>query len=239
MNAMPAKNVAFLFGPFASFERMAELFRYPDERYVDRVRSAYEHLLEEDREAADELKPFLERIEAWELGTIEQLYQASFDIQAITTLDISYVLFGDDYKRGQMLSYLQRDQRALGIDPGTELPDHLSNILRTIAHMKDDLLREDLVRKALLPALEQIIEDFGEERMQQKRKLYRKYHRGILETPEGTRKLFLHPLRALKGMLERTLGPVEEEEENLLVSKGFIGNLDHEIAVEHTRSSSF
>lgn len=219
-------------------EEMADVFSYPSLDFGERVEKVYQDLLEEEPEAAEEMRPFRDKVRGEGLGTLEQLYQGTFDIQAITTLDISYVLFGDDYKRGQMLSYLQRDQRSLGIDTGTELPDHLSNFLITLARLKDDVLRDDLVKKALLPALEQILEDFGEERMEQKKKLYRKYHKGILETPESTSYLFIHPLRALKTILEGSFGEKEEEMPSG-DAMGFLGNLDREIAVEHTRSSSF
>lgn len=232
-----AKRTSFL-NPFGVFEEMAQLFIYPGMDYAERVESVQAYLEKEDPQAAEELQPFVDAIRNADPGTMEQFFQATFDVQAITTLDISYVLFGDDYKRGQMLSYLQRDQKALGIDTGTELPDHLSNFLITIARLKDDVLRDDLVKKALLPALEQIIEDFGPERVQQKQKLYRKYHKGILEVPKGTEHLFLHPLKALKRLLESSIGE-KEEESPFASAKGFLGNLDHEVAVEHTRTNAF
>lgn len=235
---MSEAKLSTLFQPFVLFEEMASVFTYPGPSYAEKVQKAYERLLEEEPEAAERMRPFVEGIEGADQGTLEHLYQATFDIQAITTLDISYVLFGDDYKRGQMLSYLQRDQVALGIDTGTELPDHLSNFLITIARLKDDVLRDDLVKKALLPALDEIIADFGKERVQQKQKLYRKYHKGILQVPEGTGQLFLYPLQALKHLLEFSIGG-KEEEIPFRSSMGFIKNLDREIAVEHTRSTSF
>jgi nitrate reductase assembly molybdenum cofactor insertion protein NarJ len=227
-----------LFNPFASYERMADVFTYPDANYAERMERVREHLERRDPEAMEEMQPFFELLGTMNAEEVERSFQLSFDIQAVTTLDISYVLFGDDYKRGQMLSYLQRDQKALGIDPGSELPDHLSNLLRTLANYQDEVLREDLIRKAVIPALDSIINDFGEERVAQKRKLYRKYHKGILEMPEDGKKLFAYPLRALRLILERDYGR-EEHTAMSEDSKGFVGNLDHEMAVEHTRNSSF
>jgi hypothetical protein len=31
------------------------------------------------------------------------LFTRSFDVQAVTTLDLGYIVFGEDYKRGELL----------------------------------------------------------------------------------------------------------------------------------------
>ena len=46
----------------------------------------------------------------------EEIYTRTFDVQAITTLDVGYVLFGDDYKRGELLVNLNNEHTKAGND---------------------------------------------------------------------------------------------------------------------------
>ena len=52
------------------------------------------------------------------LDEVQEVFTRSFDVQSITTLGVGYVMFGDDYKRGEMLVNLNRELRDAGIDPG-------------------------------------------------------------------------------------------------------------------------
>ncbi|MFB6305763.1 MAG: hypothetical protein ABEH43_02025, partial [Flavobacteriales bacterium] len=189
----------------------------------------------EDPPAADDLRIFTNTVLNLDLSTLEELYGGTFEVQAITTLDISYVLFGDDYKRGQMLSNLNREQEKAGVDLGSELPDHLPNVLRLLPRLKDDFLREDLIRMAVIPALDNIIQDFGEDRMKMKREMYKKHHKALLERPDEYNTIYKYPIMCLLNMMKRDMG-VQEPDEPIDKSKGFLNNLDHEIKTEHSKS---
>ena len=52
--------------------------------------------------------------------------------QVLATLDIGYVLFGDDYKRGELLANLNQEHRKANNDCGTELADHLGICVETL-----------------------------------------------------------------------------------------------------------
>ena len=65
-----------------------------------------------------------------------ELYLRTFDVQAITTLDIGYVLFGEDYKRGALLAGLSAEHKKVSNDCGIELADHLPNVLRLLPKME-------------------------------------------------------------------------------------------------------
>jgi len=64
-------------------------------------------------------------------------------VQAVTTLDVGFILFGDDYKRGEMLVNISREIKEVGHDCGNELADHLPNILFLVSRMEDYELREE------------------------------------------------------------------------------------------------
>ncbi len=92
---------------------------------------------------------------------MEELYTRTFDIQAVCPLDIGYVLFGEDYKRGHLLVKMQSLQNEHHNDCGTELPDHLPNILNLLPKMKQEEASE-MVAKLVRPALSKMIESFGD-----------------------------------------------------------------------------
>lgn len=83
----------------------------------------------------------------------EEIYTRSFDVQALTTLDLGYVLFGDDYKRGELLVNLNNEHKKAGNVCGNELSDHLPNVLRLLAKLEDEQLLADLISLILYPAL--------------------------------------------------------------------------------------
>jgi nitrate reductase assembly molybdenum cofactor insertion protein NarJ len=85
----------------AHYQALADLFEYPDIKYPQQVRKIIDLLDGNYPEAVADLERFLELLPDRELRTMQELFTRSFDVQAITTLDIGYVLFGDDYKRGE------------------------------------------------------------------------------------------------------------------------------------------
>jgi len=115
------------------YSLLAALFEYPNADYPQRVQDIKDFLDERYIKAAAELDRFQALLPAHDLMTMQELFTRSFDVQAATTLDIGYVLFGDDYKRGEMLANLSREHTQAGIDCGTELADFLPNLLRLIS----------------------------------------------------------------------------------------------------------
>jgi nitrate reductase assembly molybdenum cofactor insertion protein NarJ len=51
----------------------------------------------------------------------EELYTKTFDVQPICYLDLGYVIFGEDYKRGAFLLHMQEEQQKVNNDCGTDL----------------------------------------------------------------------------------------------------------------------
>lgn len=93
---------------------------------------------------------------------MEEVYTRTFDVQAIAYLDVGYVLFGEDYKRGHFLVKMQGLQQECGNDCGTELPDHLPNILTLLPRMADQEEAGELVNKLVLPAIDKMVQGFAE-----------------------------------------------------------------------------
>ena len=142
------------------YHLLAGLFEYPDVGFPEAVRQIKQFLDGNYPEAAGEIGKFVDYLPADDLLTMQELFTRSFDVQAIATLDIGYVLFGDDYKRGEMLANLNREHLAAKNDCGTELADHLPNILRLMSLLKDEELIEDLAYAIVGPALLEMIGEF-------------------------------------------------------------------------------
>lgn len=95
----------------------------------------------------------------------QELFTRTFDIQAPCCLEVGYAVFGEDYKRGHLLVQLQGLHRKFDNACGTELADHLTNILTLlpkIAKADFDETR-DFVSFIVLPGVEKMLEAFKDE----------------------------------------------------------------------------
>lgn len=204
INSITQRKEANMNQTYQQSEKLASLFNYPNESFVQSVNAVQTYLNENYPEAAEELARFTSFVSApsTTFAQLEELYARTFEVQAITTLDIGYVLFGDDYKRGALLVNLNREHREAGVDCGNELADHLPNVLRLLARMSDAELREELVQKIVAPALRKIISEFDPEKMRQKNAIYQKHHKTLIERSARHGTIYQYPLTALYRVLE-------------------------------------
>ncbi|OGA70880.1 MAG: hypothetical protein A3G83_04220 [Betaproteobacteria bacterium RIFCSPLOWO2_12_FULL_68_20] len=169
---------------YAHYSHVAELFDFPGPELAPRGRALLDFLSENYPAAAVEVEHFLDAIPEKTLD-LQELHTRTFDVQSLTTLDIGYVLFGDDYKRGALLSNLNREHAQAENDCGRELADHLPNVLRLIPKLKDQNLLNDLVRQILVPALMLMIREFEPGRIEKKNANYRKHYKTLIDPAAG------------------------------------------------------
>jgi len=164
---------------------------------------------------------------------MQELFTRSFDVQAATTLDIGYVLFGDDYKRGEMLANLNREQCAAKIDCGTELADYLPNLLRLMAAHEDEDLIHDLAQEILAPALRQMISEFDPDRVEQRNVSFIKHYKTLIENPavhSAAVTLYQFALRSLYQVLKQDFLLIETIP--LKFTSDFLASVGRENAIE-------
>lgn len=219
-------------GPFAQYAKLAGLFAYPDTVFPGKVREVQEFLDETCPEASLELKEFTEFASQVSLVELEELFTRSFDVQAVTTLDLGYVLFGDDYKRGALLVKLGGEHREAGIDCGSELPDHLPNVLRLLSAIQKPELREELVLKIVAPALRRIISEFDPERLEKKSAVYMKHHKTLIDRSKRYGIIYRQPFRALYSVLERDFETRTDEKATVLQQNRFLNSIGTEMTFE-------
>lgn len=215
---------------FEHYNKLAGLFVYPDAGFVPMVQQVQAMLDNRYPEAGAMIKPFTQFVSGASQTELEELYTRSFDVQAITTLDIGYVLFGDDYKRGALLVNLNREHREAGIDCRGELADHLPNILHLLGRMREPELRAELIEKVVAPALQKIISEFNPERLEAKNRIYKKHHKTLIERSESYGTIYRYPLEALYMVLQadfeiREIQPFSR-------SAGFLKSVGTEMDIE-------
>ena len=194
------------------YQLLAPLLEYPDADFPARVRDIKDYLSGHYADAALELDRFMELLPADDVQAMQELFTRSFDVQAATTLDIGYVLFGDDYKRGILLANLNREHRNASIDTGTELADYVPNLLRLMAVMEDEEVLRDLAYAILGPALLEMIGEFSTERVQKREVSYQKHYKTLIDTPavaSDAVTLYQFALKSLYAVLKQDFTLIE------------------------------
>ncbi len=212
------------------YNKISELFVFPQkDDYVDNVKDVQQYLNKMLPEVGEILKPFTKVISYVSKYELEDLYLRSFEVQSITTLDIGYVVFGDDYKRGELLVNLNKEHQNYGVNCGDELADNLSNILKLINVLEDYKLLNDLINKIVAPALTGMIQGFGDDQIAAKEKVYIKHHKTLLDKHESFT-IYKYALFALYKALDHDFTiKIQEEPQR---SGGFLSSIKQEISLE-------
>ena len=129
-------------------------------------------------DARTAMAAFQDAIAGRTLGQLQELYINAFDLRPDCTLNLGYHLFGDDGRRGLFLAELKGRLAASGVATGSELPDHLSLLLRYMQQVEAE--RGVLSEDCLLPAVSRMAD--------------------VLDSTDNPYK---HALRALLGWLQR------------------------------------
>ena len=201
----------------AVYDALAALFVHPGPSYEADLVRAIEVLEADYPQAATALREFQRMLPTGDPLMLEELFTRTFDVQPITSLDIGYTLFGEDYKRGAMLANLSREHTVAKNDCGAELADNLANVLRLLPKWTDTAIREEFVQVLLGKALQEMIREFEPARLAKKEEIYQKHHKTIIEvTPGETRLAYRHALGALFTVLKSDFGlkvglPVDQE----------------------------
>jgi nitrate reductase assembly molybdenum cofactor insertion protein NarJ len=190
--------------------------------------------------ASAELDRFLAFLPAHDLLLMQELFTRSFDVQAITTLDIGYVLFGDDYKRGEMLANLNREHIEAGVDCGTELADYLPNILRLMAAHEDEDLILDLAHEILAPALREMTGEFDPGRVEKRNVSYKKHYKTLIDNPDVHSEavtLYQYALNSLYQVLKQDFSLVETIP--LKLTSDFLASIGRENEIEERADKQY
>ena len=219
----PTKNISH-------YRLLADIIDYPFEGYHQKVKKAMKLVVGYESSVTELLTEYLELINHLPLYKIEELYLRTFAVQAVTTLDIGYVLFGDDYKRGEFLVNLCKEHLKVKNDCGHELADNLANLLRLLSTTKYDEFKNELVGIIILPALAKIISEFDLDNIKVKNRVYLRKFKTLLEQPEAYNRLFVMPLIIIQKVLESDFGLYNQEK--LVKDTNFTESIVQEIKID-------
>lgn len=213
---------------------LSKLFDYPEADYHDNVVSAINAVSKEYPEAAAELEKFLKLLPV-QTREMEELYSRSFDVQAVTTLDVGYVLFGDDYQRGEILVRLNKEHGKVGNSCGQELADHLPILLKLVPKMEDTEVRTELVTMLIAPAVEKMMNEYTSTSMEAKDKLYKKKYSTLI-APTSPLAVYLHAFTALYIVLDKDFSLLKENKP--FQDKSFLAHITGELEIQEGKQSS-
>ena len=226
----------------AIYNDLAELFDFPGADYLVRAKRLLATLGNRYPEAAAELQLFIDVMPNSE-NALQELYTRTFEIQSLTTLSVGYILFGDDYKRGDLLANLNREHGLAGTDCHGELGDHLPNMLRLIPLLKDEELRDEMVVEMLLPAVALMIREFDPERVLKKDKNYEKHYKTLIEVPVSDKTIFCRAFKTLLHVMSKDFpaggtGGILSDIIARHQSSDFLGMIEKEMEVEATANAN-
>lgn len=197
---------------YKHYALLADLFRYPEDNFLQVLEQCKEVLQDEYSEALQALDMFANYIYTHTKDEREELFTKTFDVQPICYLDLGYVIFGEDYKRGAFLLHMQQEQEKVNNNCGSDLPDNLSNILTFFTKTTDESLIAELSVKILIPGVKKMIAEFEQARVDLKLKVLRKLHKAIIQEELNTGNVYRNVFVALLRVLEKDFGNIHFEE---------------------------
>lgn len=143
-----------------NYSLFAELFRYPHSSTKSKLLDLKELIANDYPESLDLISSFIEQQNNKNLDEQREYYIKTFDVQASCYMDIGYILFGEDYKRGEFLVNLSKEHKIAGNDCGSELADHLPNLLLLLTKTQDKVFAEELAYCLMIPAIKEMLKTF-------------------------------------------------------------------------------
>jgi len=163
------------------YKLFAPLLGYPQESIFEETQVCVDFLKENYPETVDVFEYFSNYIKETSLWQIEEVFTKTFHIQAICYLDLGYVMFGEDYKRGDFLSNMKVEQANANNDCGDELADNMTSILTLFPKIKDSDFAETLATRIVIPSLKNMIKEFDDAALAFKSAVLKKKHKVLLQ----------------------------------------------------------
>ncbi len=143
------------------YTEIAVLFTYPKKNVLKDATIIVKTILKNNYPSfSQKFDNFIEFVDSNTQNKLQEYYLKTFDIQASCCLDVGYVLFGEDYKRGEFLVNILNEQKKAENNCGTELADHLPNMLTLLPKINDKNLAQELAYSVIIPAVKEMLKNF-------------------------------------------------------------------------------
>ena len=151
----------------------------------------------------------------------EEIYTKSFDVQPICYLDLGYVIFGEDYKRGAFLLHMQSEQKRINNDCGFDLSDNICNVFTLMAKSDDEDFVNELTVEIIIPTVKKMIAEFQSARVDLKLKVLKKLHKAIIQEE-------LNQGNVYKNCFEAILIVLETDFDDVVVKSGNLNKIENQ-----------
>lgn len=198
---------------YKHYPLFAEIFRYPTEDFNEHIVRCLDVIAQKYPQLMETFKPFANYMLDKELLDQQELYTKTFDVQPICYLDLGYVIFGEDYKRGAFLLHMQQEQQNFNNDCGHDLSDNISNILTLIPKHNDQNFINDLAVDIMIPGLKKMISEFESARVDLKVKVLKKLHKAIIQEDLNQGNVYRNAIETLLKIFEYDFEIIKNEKE--------------------------
>jgi nitrate reductase delta subunit len=142
-----------------AYRLFAEILEYPHPELPARLGECIRWISPAHRQVAELLEDFRATLRTMDIARLEELYTAAFDMQQDCSPYVGHHLFGEDGRRNLFMARLSEEYSANGFERGSELPDHLTVLLRFLAQERVEAeTARELITACMVPALSRMIE---------------------------------------------------------------------------------
>jgi nitrate reductase delta subunit len=113
------------------YAAIAMALEYPAPGSLEKLRATWEAL--PGGAVRRHLLKFSSEVEQLSIAAWEELHTRTLDLAPIFAPYVGYVVWGENYQRGEFMAGLKVAEDEAGIDRHGELPDHLEPVLRYLA----------------------------------------------------------------------------------------------------------
>ncbi len=142
----------------AVYALFADILDYPGPATTAQVLHCISELAADHSEASEFMTKSQAEWAPMTLGELQELYTSTFELRPDCTPNLGYHLFGNDARRNMFMAQLKKRMETHNVAMGSELPDHLSLILRLLERQDSEEERNALIEDCLVPAISRMLE---------------------------------------------------------------------------------
>jgi len=139
-----------------AYQLLADILDYPNPAMPFSVQRLVFLLQEEEPRAAAAMAEFQSVLETAGIARFQELYIQTFDFRADCSLYVGHYLFGESGRRGLFLAELSERYRERQLAAISDIPDHMSCLLRYLAALEPGEEAGELIHGCLIPAISRI-----------------------------------------------------------------------------------
>jgi nitrate reductase assembly molybdenum cofactor insertion protein NarJ len=137
------------------YDSLGGLLQYPQPGFHESLRICLEEMYLAESDGCDHLQLFVDDVADKDIEELEELFTRTFDINTKCALEVGWQLYAENYERGAFIVHMRQALRRLDIAETSELPDHLSQVLRALGRM-DEVEANSFASGYVVPAMDKM-----------------------------------------------------------------------------------